>query len=136
MRSALGDTPQDSTETLVTDEELKKIIARRDRKYDGRFYFGVKTTLIYCRPTCPARPNPENIVIFKSVTEAEASGFRPCLRCRPDVAPGSKVKPKRTKSRRFILSRLKRQGRSDEPTASIQLVLYCRVTASWVALAL
>ena len=75
----------------MNDQELKNIIARRDRRYDGRFYFGVKTTHIYCRPTCPARPKPENIVIFKSVTEAEAHGFRPCLRCRPDVAPGSKL---------------------------------------------
>ncbi len=76
-------------ETL-DDKELKAIIARRDRRYDGRFFFGVRTTRIYCRPTCPARPNPENIVIFRSHSEAEKSGYRPCLRCRPDVAPGSK----------------------------------------------
>lgn len=72
-------------------EERKKIIARRDPRYDGRFYFGVRTTRIYCRPTCPAKPKPENIILFKSVTEAEANGFRPCLRCRPDVAPGSRI---------------------------------------------
>ena len=75
--------------TQLTDKDLKKIIARRDKRYDGRFYFGVKTTKIYCRPVCPAKPKPENIVIFKSASEAERNGFRPCLRCRPDVAPGS-----------------------------------------------
>lgn len=69
---------------------MKRIIQRRDPRFDGRFYFGVKTTKIYCRPVCPAKPKPENILIFKSSTEAENSGFRPCLRCRPDLAPGSK----------------------------------------------
>lgn len=77
--------------SLLTDRELKTIIARRDRRYDGRFYFGVKTTRIYCRPTCPARPKPENILIFRSPSEAEKGGYRPCLRCRPDAAPGSKL---------------------------------------------
>lgn len=75
----------------LTDDDFKTIIARRDRRYDGRFYFGVKTTSIYCRPVCPARPKPENIVIFRSLSEAEKNGYRPCLRCRPDAAPGSKL---------------------------------------------
>lgn len=77
--------------TDLTDKDFKKIIARRDRRYDGRFYFGVITTGIYCRPICPARPKPENIRIFKSMSEAENNGFRPCRRCRPDAAPGSKL---------------------------------------------
>jgi len=69
---------------------FKNIIERRDRRFDGRFYFGVKTTGIYCRPVCPAKPKPENILIFKSASEAEKAGFRACLRCHPDLAPGSK----------------------------------------------
>ena len=76
--------------TTLSTQDFKRIIQRRDPRFDGRFYFGVKTTKIYCRPVCPARPKPENIIIFKSSTEAEKSGFRPCLRCRPDLAPGSK----------------------------------------------
>ena len=72
--------------TRLTDAELKTIIARRDRRYDGRFFFGEKTTRIYCRPTCPARPKPDNILIFRSHAEAEKAGYRPCLRCRPDAA--------------------------------------------------
>ena len=75
----------------LTDLDFKKIIARRDPRFDGRFYFGVKTTKIYCRPVCPARPKPENIVIFKSQSEAENAGFRPCKRCYSDLAPGSKL---------------------------------------------
>lgn len=74
----------------IEDLTFKKIIERRDPRYDGRFYYGVKTTKIYCRPICPARPKPENIVIFKSLSEAENAGFRPCKRCRPDLAPGTK----------------------------------------------
>lgn len=73
----------------IDDPHYRKIIERRDPRYDGRFYWGVKTTRIYCRPICPARPKAENIRIFKSATEAEKAGFRPCLRCRPDLAPGS-----------------------------------------------
>lgn len=75
----------------LTDSDYKKIIQRRDPRYDGRFYFGVKTTKIYCRPVCPARPKPENVVIYRSRTEAEKAGCRACLRCRPDLAPGTKI---------------------------------------------
>ena len=73
------------------EQDFKKIIARRDRRFDGRFYFGVKTTGIYCRPVCPAKPKPENVVLLRSASEAENKGFRPCLRCHPDLAPGNKM---------------------------------------------
>lgn len=76
---------------MLTEKDYHKIIARRDPRWDGRFYFGVKTTRIYCRPVCPARPKPENIVIFRSAGEAERAGYRACLRCRPDFAPGNKT---------------------------------------------
>jgi len=58
----------------LTHSDYQKIILRRDPRYDGRFYFGVTTTQIYCRPVCPARPKPENIVIYKSASEAETAG--------------------------------------------------------------
>lgn len=67
--------------------EALAAFARRDRAYDGRFVIGVTTTMIYCRPSCPARrPRPENVRIVSSGREAEAMGFRACLRCRPDDA--------------------------------------------------
>lgn len=68
---------------------LYKIVCARDKRYDGRFYCGVHTTGIYCRPICPARPKFENITFYRSSAEAEKEGFRACLRCRPDLAPNS-----------------------------------------------
>jgi AraC family transcriptional regulator of adaptative response/methylated-DNA-[protein]-cysteine methyltransferase len=62
----------------------------RDAAFDGLFFSGVRTTRIYCRPICPVRPaRSENVVFFPSAAAAERAGFRPCLRCRPETAPGS-----------------------------------------------
>lgn len=69
-------------------ETCFEIFRTRDVRYDGRVYIAVKTTGIYCRPICPARsPKPENVVFYPSAAAAQADGFRPCLRCRPEVAP-------------------------------------------------
>jgi AraC family transcriptional regulator of adaptative response / DNA-3-methyladenine glycosylase II len=60
----------------------------RDRRYDGAIYVGVRSTRIYCRPVCPARtPRRSNCSFFPSAALAEQAGYRPCLRCRPEVAP-------------------------------------------------
>src|SRR5579884_1932775 len=62
----------------------------RDPAFDGVFFSGVRTTRVYCRPVCPVRPaRSENVVFFRSAAAAERAGFRPCLRCRPETAPGS-----------------------------------------------
>lgn len=62
----------------------------RDAAFDGLFFTGVRTTRIYCRPICPVRPaRSENVMFFPSAAAAERAGFRPCLRCRPETAPGS-----------------------------------------------
>jgi AraC family transcriptional regulator of adaptative response / DNA-3-methyladenine glycosylase II len=62
----------------------------RDARFDGRFFIGVKTTRIYCRPICPVRaPKDENIEYYPSAAAAEAAGLRPCLRCRPEASPGT-----------------------------------------------
>lgn len=61
----------------------------RDRRFDGRFFVGVTSTGIYCRPVCAVRtPRRENCRFFPSAAAAEKAGFRPCLRCRPELAPG------------------------------------------------
>lgn len=66
------------------------IIKSRDARFDGRFFTGVKTTGIYCRPVCPARtPRADNVEFFMCAAAAEAAGFRPCLRCRPESSPGT-----------------------------------------------
>ena len=58
---------------------------RRDRSWDGRVIGAVKTTGIYCKPSCPARrPKREHVEFFTSGEEARAAGYRPCLRCKPD----------------------------------------------------
>jgi AraC family transcriptional regulator, regulatory protein of adaptative response / methylated-DNA-[protein]-cysteine methyltransferase len=62
----------------------------RDSRFDGAFYTGVRTTRIYCRPTCPVKPaQSRNVVFFPTAAAAERAGFRPCLRCRPESAPGT-----------------------------------------------
>jgi AraC family transcriptional regulator of adaptative response / DNA-3-methyladenine glycosylase II len=62
----------------------------RDAAFDGRFFIGVRTTGVYCRCTCPVRlPFRRNIDFLPSAAAAEAAGFRPCLRCRPETAPFS-----------------------------------------------
>lgn len=66
-----------------------RALATRDPRFDGRFFVGVISTGIYCRPICPARaPKPDHRRFFGTAPEAEAHGFRPCLRCRPELAPG------------------------------------------------
>ncbi|MEO8677633.1 MAG: AlkA N-terminal domain-containing protein [Vicinamibacterales bacterium] len=62
----------------------------RDARFDGRFFIGVTTTRIYCRPICPARaPKDEHVRYFPTAAAAQAAGFRPCLRCRPEASPGT-----------------------------------------------
>ena len=72
----------------MTDDACYRVIETRDVRFDGRLFTGVKTTGIYCRPICPARtPKRENVTFFATATAAQAVGFRPCLRCRPEASP-------------------------------------------------
>ncbi len=67
-----------------------RAILTRDARFDGRLFFGVRTTGIYCRPVCPVRtPRRENVQFYVSAAAAQEAGFRPCLRCRPETAPES-----------------------------------------------
>ncbi len=66
-------------------------LASRDRRFDGRIWFGVTSTGVYCRPVCPAQtPKPANVRFFAAPAAAVSAGFRACKRCRPDSAPGSR----------------------------------------------
>ncbi|MCJ2071145.1 bifunctional DNA-binding transcriptional regulator/O6-methylguanine-DNA methyltransferase Ada [Methylobacterium sp. J-030] len=70
------------------DAERWAALAVRDARADGTFVYAVRTTGVYCRPSCPSRTaRPENVSFHRTCAEAEAAGFRPCRRCRPD-APG------------------------------------------------
>jgi AraC family transcriptional regulator of adaptative response / DNA-3-methyladenine glycosylase II len=74
----------------LPDESCYRALVARDARFDGAFFVGVRSTGIYCRPVCPARtPRPENCRYYRSPAAAEQAGFRPCLRCRPELAPGS-----------------------------------------------
>jgi AraC family transcriptional regulator of adaptative response/methylated-DNA-[protein]-cysteine methyltransferase len=70
--------------TLPTVAEMERAYLERDATYDGLFYLGVRTTGIFCRPTCPARkPLAKNVEYFATPNSAIAAGYRPCKRCRP-----------------------------------------------------
>ena len=70
-------------------EACYRAICLRDSRFDGRFFTGVRTTRIYCRPICPApTPRSGNVTFFPTAAAAHEAGFRPCLRCRPETSPG------------------------------------------------
>lgn len=80
--------PADAT-ALPDPRVCEQARLSRDARFDGLFFTAVTSTGIYCRPVCPApAPKPRNIVYYRHAAAAEAAGFRPCLRCRPELAPG------------------------------------------------
>src|SRR3982074_2382078 len=74
---------------LLTTDQCQRAARARDPRFDGVFFIGVTTTGIYCRPICPARVTiSDRRRFFVSAAAAERAGYRPCLRCRPELAPG------------------------------------------------
>lgn len=73
------------------DEETRyEAVSSRDARFDGEFFFAVRTTGIYCRPSCPAvTPKRKNVRFYPTAAAAQGQGFRACRRCRPDAVPGS-----------------------------------------------
>jgi AraC family transcriptional regulator of adaptative response / DNA-3-methyladenine glycosylase II len=70
-------------------EHCYQVIKARDARFDGVFFIGVSTTGIYCRPVCTVRtPGRDRCTFYPNAASAEAQGYRPCLRCRPELAPG------------------------------------------------
>ena len=75
---------------MTQQEVFERARRSRDARFDGQFYIGVRTTGIYCRPICPANtPKSENVTFFPTAAAASEAGYRPCLRCRPECAPGT-----------------------------------------------
>jgi AraC family transcriptional regulator of adaptative response / DNA-3-methyladenine glycosylase II len=69
---------------------FEQALKARDPRFDGRFFIGVRTTGIYCRPVCPVKsPRLANVRFFPTAAAAAEAGFRPCLRCRPESSPGT-----------------------------------------------
>lgn len=73
----------------LDEEQCWRICEAHDARFDGRFIVAVRTTRIYCRPSCPARPLRRNVTFFPTAAAAQQAGHRACKRCRPDAAPGS-----------------------------------------------
>jgi AraC family transcriptional regulator of adaptative response / DNA-3-methyladenine glycosylase II len=80
-----------TTYGAVGDQErCYRAVLGKDRRFDGVFYTAVRTTGIYCRPSCPAvTPRRKNVVFYPTAAAAQGAGFRACRRCRPDLTPGS-----------------------------------------------
>ena len=77
-----------SLETLPSSDACYLALKSRDARFDGQFFTGVTSTGIYCRPVCRVKaPKPSNCRFFAQAAQAEGAGFRPCLRCRPELAP-------------------------------------------------
>jgi AraC family transcriptional regulator, regulatory protein of adaptative response / DNA-3-methyladenine glycosylase II len=90
----------------------------RDSRFDGWFFTAVTSTRIYCRPSCPAKtPKPENVRFYSTSAAAQQAGFRACLRCRPDAAPGSP----------------EWLGRADVAARAVKLILHGTVDSEGVA---
>jgi len=105
--------------TLDADHCYRALSAR-DARFDGKFYVGVTSTGIYCRPVCPARlPNRKNCRFFRSAAAAESDGFRPCLRCRPELARGSASVDATVALARSARVRIESGALDDAPLASL-----------------
>jgi len=82
--------PETEIITQLDERACERARLARDARFDGRFFIGVTSTRIYCRPICPApSPKPQNVKYYASAAAAAEAGFRPCLRCRPEASPGT-----------------------------------------------
>lgn len=91
----------------------------RDPRFDGRFFIAVRTTGIYCRTVCPVRlPRPENVCFFPTAAAASEQGYRPCLRCRPELAPDNPYWPQHPPLVRAALSMIE-NGELDQASVPV-----------------
>src|SRR5512138_202016 len=108
-------TPLKGGDMLLDATTCYTALQARDSRFDGRFFVGVASTGIYCRPVCRARtPKSENCSFYASAASAEASGFRPCLRCRPELAPGLARVDAEARLARLAAQRMETDGLSDQ----------------------
>ena len=102
---------------LREPKTLYKALLSRDHRFDGLFFVGVKSTGIYCRPVCTVKPPKEiNCTFYNTAQEAELAGYRPCLRCRPELAPGNAPVDNSQRVAHLIMRRIE-EGVSEEGAA-------------------
>ena len=115
----LGPAGADRPRALPSEAEMHRAFMERDTRYDGIFVTAVRTTGIFCRPSCPAKkPRRENVEFYATAKEALAMGYRPCKRCRPMEWPGRTPEPirrllaelERDPARRFRDGDLRERG--------------------------
>ncbi|MGY3875913.1 AlkA N-terminal domain-containing protein [Aeromonas enteropelogenes] len=117
-QSPSHDHLQEETLHGLSREQCHAARLARDARFDGRFFTGVISTGIYCRPVCPARPPHEhNVRYFPSAAAAEQYGLRPCLRCRPELAPAARGDLPHALAR--LLARIERGELADGSLAAL-----------------
>jgi AraC family transcriptional regulator of adaptative response / DNA-3-methyladenine glycosylase II len=110
----------DSLGSVLEPEVCYRALQTRDARFDGRFFTGVTSTGIYCRPICPARtPMRHNCRFFPSAAAAQHAGFRACLRCRPEIAPHSPAWRGTASTVSRAMARIA-EGALDGPRASVE----------------
>ena len=98
----------------MTREEMWQAVQSSDTAYDGLFFYGVKTTRIFCRPSCRSKPpKRENVCYFGTAAQAQEAGFRPCKRCRSDLLAYQPM--------REMAEAVKRKMEQAEPGSSVPL---------------
>ncbi|HEV2694200.1 MAG TPA: AlkA N-terminal domain-containing protein, partial [Verrucomicrobiae bacterium] len=98
-------------------KSLYKAVLARDLRFDGLFFVAVTSTRIYCRPICPVKPPKEvNCRFYNTAQEAEQAGFRPCLRCRPELAPGNAPVDNSQRIAQLVVQRIE-EGATEETSA-------------------
>ncbi|MCK0068388.1 bifunctional transcriptional activator/DNA repair enzyme AdaA [Kordiimonas laminariae] len=98
---------------------LYDILLKRDARYDGKMFFAVTSTGIFCRPICPARkPKPENVLYFSDADAPRIARFRACKRCRPETRPGS---PAWKGTEATIIRAMRILARGDSPDSMAEL---------------
>lgn len=91
------------TENNMTEKEMWEAVISNNAEYDGLFFYGVKSTGIYCRPSCKSKvPKKENVLFFNNSKEAINQGFRPCKRCRSDLLDYKPIKEIASELKRLI----------------------------------
>jgi AraC family transcriptional regulator, regulatory protein of adaptative response / DNA-3-methyladenine glycosylase II len=103
MKEAMTAANTPAVDALPSRELCLRAMAAKDHRFDGLFFIAVRSTGIYCRPVCPAPPpKRSNIVFYANAAAATAAGFRPCLRCRPELSPDAFAQVREDATRRAL----------------------------------
>jgi AraC family transcriptional regulator of adaptative response / DNA-3-methyladenine glycosylase II len=109
---------------ILNADQCYEAVRTRDARFDGRFFVAVKTTHIYCRPICRVKtPLRKNCQFFGNAAAAEVAGYRPCKRCRPELAPGSSLMEVSSQLARNAASQINRDYLADHSLAELACTL-------------